>query len=195
MFSPGIKDSDLHSLKLSRMERQSLYATGVFFMLAILFSAFSIASTIIHNVSLSSSLERVVLVVLAAAAALVAVLLSYWIDGKAISDRNRRSSLVSAAKLLALGASFAGAVCLPMIVARAVGPVEPIHLSASVGGPLCAAGLLGCLFGKLHRARVAKQAHTTTHDAGAKSSEVEISLSQSKPHGRSLGHVSSARRL
>jgi len=195
MFSPSIKGSDLHSLELSRIERQSLYLTGVFFILTILFSAFGIASTIIHNVSLSSSLEKVVLVILAAAAALVAVLLSYWIDSKAISDRDKRSSLASTARLLALGASFAGAVCLPAFVARAVGPIEHIHVSASVGGPLCVAGFLGCLFGKLFRARVAKQAHTTAKDTTPKTTEVEVPVPQAKPLGRRLRQVSSTRRL
>ena len=79
MFSSGIKGSDLGSSELSRIERKSLYLTGIFFILSIIFSTFSIASTIISNVSLSSSLEKSVLVVLAAGTALAAVLLGYWI--------------------------------------------------------------------------------------------------------------------
>jgi len=157
MFLPGIKGSDVGSLDLSRIERKSLCLMGVFLILTILFSAFTIASAIINNVSLTGSLEKALLVVFAAATALVAVLLDYWIDRKAMLPRDKRSSLASAARLLFLGALFGASACLAVVVALAVGPIEHIYLSALVGAPLCAAGFFGCLFGKLFWVRIASR--------------------------------------
>jgi archaellum biogenesis protein FlaJ (TadC family) len=150
-----------------------------------LFSAFTIASAIINNVSLTGSLEKALLVVFAAATALVAVLLDYWIDRKAISTRDKRSSLASAARLLFLGASFGAAVCLAVIVALAVGPIEHIYLSALVGAPLCAAGFFGCLFGKLFQVRIAKQAYVTADDKTPKNTEIELLILEAECLGRS----------
>ncbi len=110
MFSSGIKGNDLGSSELSRIERKSLYLTGIFFILSIIASAFSIASTIINNVSLSSSLEKAVLIVLAAGTALAAVLLGYWVDRKAASDQDKHSRLIPATRLLLFGALFGGAL-------------------------------------------------------------------------------------
>lgn len=107
MFLPGIKGVDVGSLDLSRIERKSLCLMGAFLVLTILSSAFTIASTIINNVSLSGSLEKAMLVVFAAATALVAVLLDYLIDRKAMSTRHKRSSLVSAARLFFSGRCLA----------------------------------------------------------------------------------------
>jgi len=58
MFSSGVTGGDLGSSVLSRVEQKLLYAAGVFFLLTIVFSAFSIASTIFSTVSLSGSLEK-----------------------------------------------------------------------------------------------------------------------------------------
>ena len=168
MFLPDIKGSDLGSLELSRIERKSLYLMGFFLILATLFSAFTIASAIINNVSLIGSLEKALLVFFAAATALVAMLLDYWIDRKATSSRDKRPSLVSAARLLFLGALFGAAVCLAVIIALTVGPIENIYLSALVGTPLCTAGIFGFLFGKLFWARIAKQAYVTADDKSRK---------------------------
>jgi len=107
MFLPGIKGIDVGSLDLSHIERKSLCLMGAFLVLTILSSAFTIASTIINNVSLSGSLEKAMLVVFAAATALVAVLLDYLIDRKAMSTRHKRSSLVSAARLFFSGRCLA----------------------------------------------------------------------------------------
>ena len=159
MFSPSIKGNDLSSFDLSRIERKSLCLMGVVLVLTILFSAFTIASAIINNVSLTGSLEKTLLAVFAAATALVAVLLDYYIDRKAMLPRDKRSSIASTAKLLFLGAFFGTAVCLAVIVALVVGPIEHIYLSALVGAPLCAAGFFGCLFGKLFWIRITKQAY------------------------------------
>ena len=185
MFLPCIRGSDLGSLDLSRIERKSLCLMGIFLVLTMLFSAFTIASAIINNVSLTGSLEKALLVVFAAATALVAVLLDYWIDRKAISTRDKRSSLASAARLLFLGASFGAAVCLAVIVALAVGPIEHIYLSALVGAPLCAAGFFGCLFGKLFQVRIAKQAYVTADDKTPKNTEIELLILEAECLGRS----------
>jgi len=160
MISSGLKGGDLGSLDLSRIEQKSLYAAGVFFVLTIVFSAFSITSTILSTVSLSASLEKATVAGLGVATALVAALLGYWIDRKATSIREKRSHLVSAARLLLLEAVFGGAVCLAVIVALAIGPLEHVYLSALAGATLCVAGLFGCLFGTLFRSRAAKQAAT-----------------------------------
>ena len=160
MFSSGLKGGDLGSLDLSRIEQKSLYAAGVFFVLAIVFSAFSIASTILSTVSLSSSVEKAIAAALGVATALVVALLGYWIDRKATSSREQRSRLISTARLLLLEAIFGGAVCLAVIVALAIGPFEHTHLLVLAAATLCVAGLLGCLFGTLFRARAAKQAAT-----------------------------------
>ncbi len=193
MFSSDIKGSDLGSSELSRIERKSLYLTGIFFILSIIFSTFSIASTIINNVSLSSSLEKAALVVLAAGTALAAVLLGYWIDRKAASDQDKRSRLIPATRLLLFGALFGGAVYLAVIVAGAVGPIERAYLSALVGAPLFVSGVLGCVFGKVFRARVAKQAHIAADDKTSKTTELESPVLEGKLLGRRVPQVSRMR--
>ena len=55
MFSSGLKGGDLGSLGLSRIEQKSLYAAGVFFVLAIVFSAFTIASATLTVVLLAGA--------------------------------------------------------------------------------------------------------------------------------------------
>jgi len=157
MFSSRLKGGDVRSLDLSRIEQKSLYAAGVFFVLTIVFSVFSIASTILSNVSLSGSIEKAVVAGMGVATALVAALLGYWIDSKATSTREKRPRLVSTARLLLLYAVFGGAVCLAVIATIAIGPVEHTYLSALAGATLLVAGLFGCLFGALFRARAVRQ--------------------------------------
>ena len=158
MFSSGLKGGDLGRLALSRIEQKSLYAAGVFFVLAIVFSAFSIASTILSTVSLSGSVEKATAAGMGVATALVVALFGYCIDRKATSTREKRSHLVSTARPLLLEAIFGAAVCLAVIATIAIGPLEHTHLSAFAGATLCVAGLFGCLFGMLFRARAARQA-------------------------------------
>jgi hypothetical protein len=158
MFSPGLKRGDLGRLDLSRTEQKSLYVAGVFFVLTLVFSAFSVVSTILSNVSLSGSTEKAIVAGLGVATALVVGLLGYSIEGKAAYAREKGSHLVSAARLLLLEAVFAGAICLATTVAVALVPLEHTYLTALAGATLCVAGLFGCLFGTLFRVRTAKRA-------------------------------------
>lgn len=175
MLSSVLKSGDLDSLALSRIEQKSLYAAGVFFVLAIVFSAFSIISTILSSVSLSGSAEKAVVIGMGVAAALVVALLGYWIDRKATATREKGSRLVATARLLLLEAVFGGAVLLAVIVAISIGPIEYIHLSALAGVTIFVAGLFGCLFGTLFRARVAK---TATAGSGL---QVQRTVARSEP--------------
>jgi len=162
MFSCGVTGSDLGNSVLSRIERKSLYGAGVFFLLTIVFSAFSIASTIFSTVSLSGSMEKSIAAGMGAATAFVVASLGYSIDRKATSTRKQRSWLVSTARLLLLEAVFGAAVCLAVIVAIAIGPLEHIYLSTLAGTTLFVAGLFGCLFGALFWMRATKRAATET---------------------------------
>ena len=160
MFSSGVTGGDLGSLVLSRIEQKSLYAAGVFFLLTIVFSAFSIASTIFSTVSLSGSLEKSIAAGMGVATAFVVAPLGYSIDRKATSTRKQGSRLVSTARLLLLEAVFGAAVCLAVIVAIAIGPLEHTYLSVLAGATLFVAGLFGCLFGAFFWMRAAKRAAT-----------------------------------
>lgn len=158
MLSFVLKSGDLDSLDLSRIEQKSLYAAGVFFVLTIVFSTLSIASTILSTVLLSGPVEKAIAAGTGVAAALVAALLGYWIFTKATSTRDKRSRLVPAARPLLPGAILGVAVCLAVVATIAGGPLEDIYLSALAGATLFIAGLFGCLFGARFRARAARQA-------------------------------------
>ena len=160
MFSSGVTSSGLGSLALSRVEQKLLYAAGVFFLLTIVFSAFSIASTIFSTVSLSGSLEKSIAAGMGAAMVFAVAPLGYSIDRKATFIRKQRSWLVSTARLFLLEAVFGGAVCLAVIVAIAIGPLDHTYLSVLAGATLFVAGLFGCLFGAFFWMRAAKRATT-----------------------------------
>ena len=157
MFSSGLKADGLSSLALSRIEQKSLYVAGVFFSLTIVFSTFSIASTILSTVSLSGPAEKAIAAGIGVAIAPVVALSVYWIDRKATSIREKRSLLVSVARPLLLATTLGAAVCLAVIATAANGSLERTYLSALAGATLSLAGLSGCLFGTLLRARAAKQ--------------------------------------
>ena len=158
MLASVLKSGDLDSLALSRIEQKSLYAAGVFFVLAMVFSALSIASTILSTVSLSGPVEKAIAAGAGVATALVAALLGYWIFTKATSTRDKRSRLVPAARPLLPGGILSVAVFLAGIATMASGPLEDTYLSALAGATLFIAGLFGCLFGARFRARAARQA-------------------------------------
>ena len=153
MFSPEFKGGDMGSLGLPRVAQKSLYATAIFFALSAAFIAFSMASTILNNVSSSGSLANTIALGMGGAAALAVMLFSYWMDTKTASNREKPSPVVSAARLLLLEAVFGGAVCLAVIVALMIGPLEHMYLLALAGATLCVAGLFGCLFSTLFQAR------------------------------------------
>jgi len=176
MFSPGLKRGDLGRLDLSRSGQKSLYVAGVFFVLTIVFSAFSIVSTTLSNVSLSGSTEKAIVAGLGVATALVVGLLGYSIEGKAAYAREKGSHLVSAARLVLLEAVFAGAVCLAATVAVALGPLKHNHLMVLAGATLCVAGLSGCFFFTLFRVRAAKRAAVESLV-----SQAQRTLAESKP--------------
>jgi Na+/proline symporter len=105
-------------------------------------------------------MEKSIAAGMGAATAFVVASLGYSIDRKATSTRKQRSWLVSTARLLLLEAVFGAAVCLAVIVAIAIGPLEHIYLSALAGTTLFVAGLFGCLFGALFWMRATKRAAT-----------------------------------
>jgi hypothetical protein len=158
MFASGLKSGALDGLTLSRTEQKSLHVAGIFFVLAIVFSVFSIASTVLGTVSLSGFAEKAIAAGAGVGTTPVAVLLGYWIDRKTIAMRGKRVPLVSAARPLPQAAMFGAAVCLAVIVTVASGALGDTYLSASAGATLCVAGIFGCLFGARFRARVARQA-------------------------------------
>ena len=158
MFSYWLKSGDPGSSALSRTEQRPLYVAGVFFVLTMVFSAFSIASTVLSAVSLSDHAETAIAAGTGVATALVAALLGYWIDRKAMYTREKHYHLLSAARPLLPGAIFAVAVFLAVIATIASESHGGAFLSALAGGTLCVAGLFGCLFVTRYRARAARQA-------------------------------------